>query len=143
MSLCLKYLVQSSKWRFQLGIWEAAFFGLRLSFYLWVPDMDFFAIASLILSHLELSRMELPNLISSILMEFFQRLDFLKSLSLSQMHLDIVLKSLVSILSRQVISLKKMMMSSAKFTVLISYLYSFNPFIGVNETGKYLSCNNV
>ena len=83
--------------------------------------MDFFAIASLILSHLELSRIELSNLISSILMEFFQRLDFLKSLSLSQMHLDIVLKSLVSILSRQVISLKKMMVSSAKFTILISW----------------------
>ena len=34
-----------------------------------VPDMDFFAIPSLILSHLELSRIELPKLISSILME--------------------------------------------------------------------------
>ena len=33
-----------------------------------VPDMDFFAIHSLILSHLELSRIELPKLTSSILM---------------------------------------------------------------------------
>ena len=42
-----------------------------------------FAIPSLILSHLELSRIELPKLTSSILMEILQRLDFLKSLSLS------------------------------------------------------------
>ena len=34
-----------------------------------VPDVDFFAIPSLIFSHLELSRIELPKLISSILME--------------------------------------------------------------------------
>ena len=34
-----------------------------------VPDMYFFAIPSLILSHLELWRMELPKLTSSILME--------------------------------------------------------------------------
>ena len=81
MSLCLKYLVQSSKWRFELGIWEVIFFGLRLSFYLSVPDMDF--IPSLILFHLELSRIELPKLTSSILMEILQRLDFLKSLSLN------------------------------------------------------------
>ena len=37
-----------------------------------------------------------------------------------------------------------MVVLSAKFTILIywlvvSYLYSFNPFIGINETGKYLS----
>ena len=34
-----------------------------------VPDMDAFAIPSLILPHLELSRVELPKLTSSILME--------------------------------------------------------------------------
>ena len=34
-----------------------------------VPDMDFFAITSLILSHLELLRIELPKLTSSILIE--------------------------------------------------------------------------
>ena len=34
-----------------------------------VPDLDFFAIRSLIFSHLELSRTELPKLTSSILME--------------------------------------------------------------------------
>ena len=62
--VCLKYLVQSSKWRAELSIWEVIFFpvpqevvqlyipfwcvifwirgfGLWLSFYLSVPDMDF------------------------------------------------------------------------------------------------------
>ena len=34
-----------------------------------VPDMNSFATPSLILSHLELSRIELPKLTSSILME--------------------------------------------------------------------------
>ena len=34
-----------------------------------VPDMDSFATPSLVLSHLELSRIELPKLTSSILME--------------------------------------------------------------------------
>ena len=34
-----------------------------------VPDTDFFAISSLILSHLELLRIELPKLTSDILME--------------------------------------------------------------------------
>ena len=34
-----------------------------------VPDMDFFAIPSFILSYFELSKIELPKLISSILME--------------------------------------------------------------------------
>ena len=34
-----------------------------------VPDMDFFAIASFILSYLEVSRINLPKLTSSVLME--------------------------------------------------------------------------
>ena len=34
-----------------------------------IPDMEFFIISSLRLSHLELSRTELPKLTSSILME--------------------------------------------------------------------------
>ena len=51
------------------------------------------------------------------------------------------------ILSRQIISLKKMVVSSGKktnyFNLMVSCLYPFNPFIGINETGKYLSLNNV
>ena len=34
------------------------------------------------------------------------------------------------------------MVSPAKFAIL-TYLYSFNPFIDISETGKYLSHNNV
>ena len=48
-----------------------------------VPYMDFFTIPSLILSHLELSRIELPKLTPSILMKIVQSLEFLKSLFLS------------------------------------------------------------
>ena len=49
-------------------------FGLRLSFYLskefyFVPDMDFFIIPLLMLSQLELIRIELPKLTPIILME--------------------------------------------------------------------------
>ena len=43
----------------------------------------FFPIALIVLSHLELSKKELPKLTSSILMEILQRLDFMKSLSLN------------------------------------------------------------
>ena len=108
--LCQKYLVHLSKWRVQLGFWEAVFFPvpeevvcsffnivfdifwakykfglciktwrrefgfLRLSFTSQgeshsVPDRIFFATLLLILSHFELSRIELPKLTSSILME--------------------------------------------------------------------------
>ena len=48
------------------------------------------------------------------------------------------------ILLRQVISLKKMVVLSANiyyFNLMVSYLYSFNPFNSINEIGKYLSCN--
>ena len=50
------------------------------------------------------------------------------------------------ILLRQVISLKKMVVLSVKFTILISsfsYLYSFSPFISISEIDKYLSHNIV
>ena len=29
------------------------------------------------------------------------------------------------------------------FHLMVSYLYSFNPFIDINETAKYLSQNNI
>ena len=63
-------------------------FSLRLSFYLskrvsLCSRYGFFTIPSLILSHLELSRIELPKLTPSLLMEIVQRLDFLKSVSLN------------------------------------------------------------
>ena len=119
--LCLKYLVQSSKWNVELGVCEVVFFPVpeeiiysllvyyfldkrawfTIIFYLSKESLTLFQIwifcyPSLIFSHLELSRIELPKLTPSILMEILQRLDFFKSLSLSKMHLHIALKSLVS-----------------------------------------------
>ena len=48
------------------------------------------------------------------------------------------------ILLRQVISFKKMVVLSVKFTILISLSpISFNPFISINEIGKYHSHNIV
>ena len=44
------------------------------------------------------------------------------------------------ILLRQVISLKKII-EIYYFNLLVTYLYSFNPFISINENGKYLSRN--
>ena len=119
--------------------------------------MGFFAIPSLILSQLELSRIELPKLTPSILMEtviisvflveqfyFYMhqpiRLDFLKSLSLSWMHHHIVLKSLVA--GNMSYEDGGVFSKIYYFNLMICYLYSLNPFIGINETGKYLSPNN-
>ena len=48
-------------------VYDYLFSSLRESHY--VPDMDILAIPSLILSHMELSRMELPKLTSSILIK--------------------------------------------------------------------------
>ena len=48
------------------------------------------------------------------------------------------------ILLRQVISLKKMVVLSVSFTILILWSpVSFNPFISINEIGKYHSHNIV
>ena len=48
------------------------------------------------------------------------------------------------ILLRQVISLKKMVVLSVNFTILILWSpVSFNPFISINEIGKYHSHNIV
>ena len=144
VSLCLKYLVHSSKWRVEPGVWGVVFsscsrgnciffFGIFWSMYhsldkrvwllitflplkenltlfqIWIS----FAILSIFLSDLELSRIELLKLNPSILMEILIisfvlvdqfyfcmhqtiRLEFLKILSLSYMYLHIVSKSLVS-----------------------------------------------
>ena len=101
-----------------------------------VPDRDFFATILLILSYFELSRIEFPKLTSYILTEIvtilvvlvdqfcfymhqpikpwpFEKVILWPSLSL---HFHMVLESL-----RQVISLKKMVVLSAKFTILISW----------------------
>ena len=46
------------------------------------------------------------------------------------------------ILLRQATSLKEMVVSSAKFTTLISWSTICVPLILINDIGKYLSCNN-
>ena len=84
----------------QMEIW-AKYLGSRIFWFtiIFLPlssRYGFFAIPSFILYHMELSRIELPKLTSITLMKILQRLDFLKFLSLSWMHLHIVLKSLVS-----------------------------------------------
>ena len=75
--LCLKYLVQPSKWRVKLGIWEVVFFP--------VPE----------------------EIVYSFLVYYF----FDKRVSFT----------MTCILSRQVKILKKMVVLSAKFTILISW----------------------
>ena len=59
------------------------------------------------------------------LMEILQRLDFLTSLSLSWKYLHIV----TCILSRQLVSLKKMVELSAEFTILTSWSRTCIPLI--------------
>ena len=133
VSLCLKYLVQSSKWIIEwraifLPVPEETSYSFLVYYFLdksvsfiiiFLPvstKNGFFPAASLVLSHLVLSKKETPKLRSSISMEILQRLHFLQSLSLNSMHLHVVWK-ITYIISRQIMSLKRM--SSANFTILI------------------------
>ena len=84
-------IIQMEIWARYLG---GSIFWFMIIFLTLSSGYGFFAISSLILSHLELSIIELQKWTSSILMEVLQRLDFLKNLSLSYMDLHIVLKSL-------------------------------------------------
>ena len=115
---------------------------------------------SIILSHLELSRIDLPKLTSSLVMEivtipvaladeFYFYMHHLIKVWLFEKIFELVylfhiaLKSLLSIL-RQVKALKKMVVLSVNFTILILWSpVSFNPFISINEIGKYRSDNIV
>ena len=114
---------------------------------------------SIILFHLELSRIDLPKLTSSILMEIVTFPVALVDEFCFYMHhlikiwlfekifglvylFHIALKSLI--LWRHAISLKKMVVLSINFTILILWSpVSFNPFISINEIGKYHSHNIV
>ena len=105
----------------------------------------------IILPHLELSRIDLPKLNSSNLMEivtipvgqvdesYFYMHYPTKAWLFEKMIFELVI--FTCILLKQIISLKKMMVLSVKFhfNLMVSYLYSFNPFISINEIGKYLS----
>ena len=73
---------------------------------------------------MDLSRIELPNI-------FFE-------LDTSSYSFKIT-----CILLKQVISLKKRVVSSAKFTILISWSPICISLILVNKIGNYLSYNNV
>ena len=92
----------------------------------------FFCQPSIILSHLELSRIDLPKLTSSILMEivtipfvlvdefYFCMHHPIKAWLWTSLYFSYSLKITFNLL-RQVISLKKMMVLSVKFTILISW----------------------
>ena len=149
MFLCLKYLVQPSKWRVKLGIWEVAFFPVpeeivysflvcyfsdkrvwyTIIFLSLSSTYGFFAIPSLILSNLELSRIELPKLTSSILIEILQRHAWLFEKFIFELDASSHNFKITYILSRKVISLKKMVVSSAKFTILVSWSLICIPLI--------------
>ena len=92
-----------------------------------IPDMNYFAILSIILSHLEFLRIELPKLTLRILMKIVAVPAFLVDQFYSYM--------------RQ--SIKALLFEKAKFTILISWPPIFIPFISIIEIGKYLSRNYV
>ena len=121
MSLCLKYLVQSSKWRFELGIWEVVFFGLRLFFYLSVPDMDFLLYYTFTYF---VPFGVIKNRVTKVNFKYFNG-NFAEAWLFEKFIFELDASSysfkITCILSRQVISLKKMVVSSAKFTILISW----------------------
>ena len=114
-----------SKWRVDLDVWEVVFCHS-------VPDMDFFAITSLILSHLELLRIELPKLTSSILIEILTIQVLLVDQFYFYVHQPIKVSfifpfsysfEITCIILWQVISLvKKMVVLSAKFAILILFV---------------------
>ena len=118
MSLWLKYLVQLSKWRFELDIRRLYFLVYDYLFTL-SSRYRFFAIPSLILSHLELWR-----IVTKVNFKYFNG-NFPEAWLFQKFifELDTFLHSfkITCILSRQVISLKKMVVLSAKFTILISW----------------------
>ena len=60
------------------------------------------------------------------------------------MHLHIVLKPLVPIKAGNISWKDGGVVSKIYFfNIMVSYFYSFNPFIGINETGKYFNRNIV
>ena len=139
MSLCLKYLVQSSKWTVQLGIWEVVFFpvleeivysffayyfldkrvlfSIISSFYLSVLVMDFFAIPSFILSHSELLRI-VTKVDFKYFNESFSEASLFEKL-IFELDASLYSFKITFSLSRQIISLNKMVVLTANFTILI------------------------
>ena len=109
--LCLKYLVQLSKWRFELGVCEVAYFSRRLSSFCYT--FTYFVSFGVIENRVTKVNFKYFNghFVEAWLFE-----KFIFKLDASSYSLKIT-----CILSRQAIYLKKMMVSSAKITVLISW----------------------
>ena len=121
-----------------------------------VPDTDVFVIPSLILSQLKLSRIELPKLTPSILMEncdpsvcpgWWILLSYAPAhkLTCSLAFKKFIIEAdaswynlkITCILLKQVISpKKKKVVSSAKITLLISWSRNCIPLILINESSK-------
>ena len=79
----------------------------------------------IILSHLELLRKFNPKLNSSILMEI--------------VIVNVVFLHLYPIKAGNISKEDGGISKVYYFNLMVSYLYSFNPFISINEIGKYLS----
>ena len=116
---------ESRTWYQELGFWSYFYLSKRVSISCW---------PSIILPTSELLRIDWPKLTSSVLMEIVELV-----------HLfHIVFTYITYILLRQVISLKKKVVLSVNVTILILWSpVSFNPFISINEIGKYRSQNIV
>ena len=159
VSLCLKYLVQSSKWTVQLGIWEVVFFpvleeivysflvyyfldkrvwfSVISSSYLSVLDMDFFAIPSLILSHSELLR-----IVTKVDFKYFNE-SFSEASLFEKFIFELDASSYsfktTFILSRQIIPLNKMVVLTANLTILISWFPFCIPLIRLSALNLLLA----
>ena len=116
--MSLKYLIESSKWRFELGIWEVVPFGSRSSCYLSVPDMDFWLTFSYFVPY-----GVIENRVTKVNFKYFNGSFAEAGLFekfIFELHASSYSFKITCILSRQVISLKKIVVSSAKFTILMS-----------------------
>ena len=121
------------------------------------PDMDFFAILWFILSQLGLSRIELPKLTRSILLEtvaipvflfdhfyFYMQQPtkawlfetFIFELDYHWAILSLLFQRVLESLLKQVISLQKMVVLSAKFILLISWSSICIPWILLSASMK-------
>ena len=121
VSLCLKYLAQSSKWRVELGIWEVVFFPVPekivYSFlvYYFLNKRVWFTINFL----------PLFNRVTTVNSKYFNG-NFAEAWLFEKFIFELDASSysfkITCILSRQ-------------DDLMVSYLYSFNAFIGINESG--------
>ena len=120
VSLCLKYLVQSSKWRFELGILEVVFFLVydclfTCQFEMWIFWYTFTYFVPFGVIGNRVTKVNFKYFNGNVA-ETWHFEKFIFELDASSYSFIIT-----CILSRQIISLKKVLMSSEKFTILISW----------------------